>query len=76
MYNQNIAKQQYEDLQSKVEKLQKENLDLKQEITILKSSHEVLTNIESLVESSNTDLLRKTFASIEKRYQLAQILGM
>jgi energy-converting hydrogenase A subunit M len=72
-------KLEYGILQSKYQKLIKENRELRDEIIILNSNIEVFENIGSLVESldqKSLNSLNKVYESIKRRQLLAVLLGI
>ena len=69
-------KLEYSILQSRYEKLKKENRKLKDDIIMLNADKEVSNNVSLLIESFNQEAFDKACESIRKRHNLAILIGM
>ena len=68
--------EEYELLLFKYEKLKEENKQLQEELAYLNIGKNILFGIDTIVENTDTEALKKAYDLVKKRHIVAQTLGM
>jgi len=68
--------EEYELLLFKYEKLKEENKQLQEELAYLNIGKDILFGIDTIVENTDIEALKKAYELVKKRHLVSQILGM